>query len=88
MNENLPISALRESKVLYEGDLYELACVVLKGCDVLESGTRTKRRPTVNGLAKSYARLMNLDSEPLLRSLEQQGLPLGAVLDYDVIEAV
>ncbi len=86
MQKRLKIGKLRSVEVLYRGDLYELACVVLKANDALHDGTSSTGHPTVNGLARSYARLMNLDFEPLVRAVERQGLPLGACIVSDDID--
>jgi hypothetical protein len=87
MYEQLPHSALRDLKVLFDGDLFELAQIELKATDVLYKGKRGKPQPTVNGLVAGYARLMNLELEPLRRAVARQGVSLGACVYLDDSEA-
>ncbi len=57
MTEKIGVSSLKSIGVLYEGDIYDLACLLLKVNDVKDRETNSKSRHTINGLAKSYSML-------------------------------
>ena len=81
--EKIGVSALKDVAVLYEGDIYELACLSLKAHDAKDKGTGTLSRRTVNGLLGDYAMLAGLSREQVLEMFERHNLPLGATVEYD-----
>ena len=80
MSERIPVSELRGVRILYDGDLYGVARVVLQARAALNADKSYETYPTVNGLAKSYAALLGVGSRPFLDSTREQGLPLGAAV--------
>ncbi|MDA0337014.1 MAG: hypothetical protein O2782_17755 [bacterium] len=80
MNERIPVSRLRPVRILYDGDLYEVARVVLQANAALGADKPYEKYPTVNGLAKSYAALLGVESRLFVDSAREQGLPLGAAV--------
>ena len=83
MNKHIGVSELKEISVLYQGDIYELACLILKVYDAKDKGTNTISRHTVNGLFKEYAMLARMESDQVLAVAEKHGLPLGATVEHD-----
>jgi len=83
VTEKIGVSSLRTISVLYDGDIYELACLLLKVHDAKDRGTNSKSRPTINGLAKSYSMLTDVDLNRVMTVMMRSGLPLGAVVEYD-----
>ncbi|MCX6082382.1 MAG: hypothetical protein NTW32_22885 [Chloroflexi bacterium] len=83
MRKIVGVSELKKISVLYEGDVYELACTLLKIYDAKAQGTNTNSRATVVGLFKIYAQLASMDERQVIAIAEQNKLPLGAVVNYD-----
>lgn len=84
MRNKVGLESLRPSKVLYEGDVYGLACLFLKLADAKTQGTNARSRPTVHGLATAYARLViNNSSERVEAVHRRHGLPPGAIIERD-----
>ena len=54
MNEQIAVSNLKEIGVLYEGDIFEFACLILKVNHAKDEGTNSTSHHTVNGLFKDY----------------------------------
>jgi hypothetical protein len=81
--KKIGVSTLRDVEVLYKGDIYELACLLLKVYDAKDKGTNTISRHTVYGLSGDYAMLAHLDREKVLGVLERYNLPLGATVEHD-----
>ncbi len=83
MNEKIGINALKSVNVLYEGDIYDLACLLLKVSEAKGKGTNSTSRYTVHGLATTYSLITRLRREEILVTFENCDLPLGAVVEYD-----
>ena len=83
MTEKIGVSLLRNICVLYDGDIYELVCLLLKVHDAKDRGTNSKSRHTIMGLAKSYSMLTDVDLNRVMTVMMRSGLPLGAVVEYD-----
>jgi hypothetical protein len=83
VREKIGIKALKSVKVLYEGDIYDLACLLLKVSEAKDKGTNTKSRYTVHGLATTYSLITHLRREEIIAIFENYDLPLGATVEYD-----
>lgn len=81
--DKIGVSSLRNIGILYEGDLYDLACLLLKVDDASDKGTQTKTRHTVRGLATKYSMLANMDFNQVMAVITRYDLPLGATVEYD-----
>src|SRR4051812_9857067 len=92
----ISVESLRPLGILYPGDLYDLACLLLRLWDAKDQDTNSRNagsvcrsRPTVNGLATHYSRLVSsVDPEQVREVLQRHGLPLGAVVDNDPVREV
>ena len=49
--KKISVSELKDIEILYKGDIYELACLLLKLYDAKDAGTNARSRHTVYGLA-------------------------------------
>ena len=67
--------------ILYQDDLHDLGQFVLKAFDARWAGTGSKARPTLHGLARIYALILNCDSKRFDETIEALGLPLAAMVD-------
>ncbi|MDI6770452.1 MAG: hypothetical protein QMD04_12375 [Anaerolineales bacterium] len=83
MGKKIGVSALKDVKVLYKGDIYDLACLLLKVYDAKDRGTNTRSRHTVYGLSGDYAMLARLDRDQILAIFERYNLPLEATVEND-----
>ncbi len=83
MDEKIGVSSLKNLDVLYEGDLYDLACLLLKINDAKDKITYTKSRHTVKGLIGMYALLTNIDHAQIMSAVAKYALPLGAPIEHD-----
>lgn len=86
--EVCPVSRLKGIKIYYDNDLYEFAMLQLKLCDAraVYEGTNARTRPTVNGLAKTFAGLVNTcypDYATVLAAIDRHGLSLAASIHFD-----
>ena len=86
--DKLPLTRLKGIRVYCEDDLHDLALLKLKLNDARAAyeGTNAISRPTVNGLAKTFAKLINPcypDYGPVFAVVEEHGLPLGATVEFD-----
>jgi len=84
----LPLSKLKGLGVYCRDDLYDLASLMLKLNDARAAyeGSTTITRPTVNGLAKTFAELINPcnpDYGPVFAFVEECELPLRASIEFD-----
>lgn len=77
------VQSLKSVKVLFEGDIYELACLMLKSYDALALGTLSRSRPTVHGLATKYSMLTGVSREAIIEVFDRHGLRLEAVVEWD-----
>ena len=83
MNDKISVEALKGVGVLYEGDFYDLACLLLKLNDAQDKGTNHRSRHTVYGVASDYSMLTRESRDKIMRILERHGLPLGATVEHD-----
>ena len=83
MQERIGVGALRDIEVLYKGDIYDLACLLLKVHDAKDRGTNCRSRHTVHGLATTYSMIADIERNGILEILERCGLPLGAAVEHD-----
>lgn len=86
--EKLAIRRLKGLSVYFEDDLYTLAVLMLKLNDAraAHEGSNSRGRPTVNGLAKRFAELVDVcypDYDTVFAVVERHGLPLGATIEFD-----
>ena len=81
--KKISVSELKDIKILYKGDIYELACLILKLYDAKDAGTNARSRHTVYGLAAEYAMLLRWNRDQVLAILAPHNLPLGATVEYD-----
>ena len=79
----IALRSLKSVKVLFEGDIYDLACLLLKAYDAKYHGTHRRSRPTVHGLATYYSMLISIDRDAIIEVLTRHGLPLGATVESD-----
>jgi hypothetical protein len=83
----LPVSSLKGIGVYYEDDLHDFALLMLKlkYARAAYEDTNLIPRPTVNGLAKKFAELIDVsypDYGPVFAVIEKYDLPLGAPWIY------
>ena len=83
MREKIGVSELKEVGILYEGDVYDLACLLLKINDARDKGTNRKSRHTVKGVAGKYAMLTNISHNKVEAVFERHSLPFGATVEHD-----
>ena len=83
MNDKISVEALKGIGVLYEGDIYDLACLLLKLNDAQDKGTNHRSRHTVYGVASDYSMLTRESRDKIIRILEKHGFPLGATVEHD-----
>lgn len=77
------VESLRPVKVLYEGDVYDVAVLLLKLDDAKAEQTGFRGRPTVHGVASAYGRLkIDVSTEKVESLIRSHGLPLGALVDW------
>jgi hypothetical protein len=83
MQPVIGVESLRPVKVLYDGDVYDLAVLLLKLHDSKAEQTGHRSRPTVHGVASAYARLMiDVSLEHVESQIKEHSLPLGAVVEW------
>jgi hypothetical protein len=83
LSDKINVSALKNVKVFYEGDLYELACLLIKFHAAKDKGKTSRSYHTVNGLTSAYAMLTDTPQREILKVLEPYHLPLGATVQHD-----
>ena len=83
VREKIGVKALKSINVLYEGDIYDLACLLLKVSEAKDKGKISKSRYTVHGLATTYSLITHLPREEIIAIFENYDLPLGAIVEYD-----
>jgi hypothetical protein len=83
MADKIGVSELRNIGVLFEGDLYDFANLMLKIYDAKNKGTNTITRDTVNGLVHGYALLARVNSNRVLAIIKRYGLPLSSTIEYE-----
>ncbi len=83
MTDKIGVKTLKGVCVLYEGDIYDLACLLLKVDDAKDRGTNRRSRYTVYGLATTYSMITSVNRDKIIAILEGHGLPLGATVEHD-----
>ena len=83
MIDKIRVSELKNVRILYKGDLYDLARLLLKLNDAKDKGTNIRSRHTVKGVATDFAMLSGLNSGEVERILSQYDLPFGATVEHD-----
>ncbi len=84
MERKVALSSLRPVSILFDGDLYELANLIIKISNAKYQGTNIKSRHTLHGVAAAYSRLViDIDSSLIEQVLEERGLDLGATVECD-----
>jgi hypothetical protein len=77
------VEALRPVGVLYDGDVYDLAVLLLRLHDPRAEQTGHRGRPTVHEVASAYARLMiDISTEQVEAVFRRHGLLPGAVVEW------
>lgn len=90
----ISVESLRRVAVLYEGDIHEVACLLLrlwasKDRETNARSTRSvvRRRPTVGWLAMAYSsQVLDVSTERVKEVLVRHGLPRGAVVEHDEVD--
>src|ERR1039457_5958588 len=62
----IDLRSLKSVKVLFEGDIYDLACLLLKAYNAKDQRTGFRSRPTVYGLATRYSMLTDISTDSSL----------------------
>ena len=83
MVDKIRVSDLKNVSVLFEGDIYDLARLLLKIDDAKDKGTNARSRHTIKGLAIKFAMLSDIDSVKVEKILLQYHLPFGATVEHD-----
>ncbi len=81
MKSKISVSSLKNIGIRYEGDIYDLACMLLKLDEARNKGTNITSRNTVIGLFRIYAMLAHMDEGQVVAIAEQHKLPLGATVE-------
>jgi hypothetical protein len=87
-NRILAVSRLKGISIYFEDDLYQLALLMLKlraGRSAYED-SKSYAMPTVNGLAKRLAELVDQcypDYDTVFAVIERHDLPLGTAIELD-----
>ena len=84
----IPLSKLKGIKVYYEDDLYDLAFLILRLRDARakHESSNTRSRPTVNGLVREFASLINPtmpDEDTIFSAIEKCKFPLNVGIEFD-----
>jgi hypothetical protein len=84
MQPMIGAEARRPVKVLYDGDVYGLAVLLLRLYDAKAERDSYRGGPTVYGAASAYARLMtDVSTEQVESVIRDHCLALGAVVDWE-----
>ena len=83
MVDKICVSDLKNVNVLSEGDIYDLARLMLKIDDAKDKGTNARSRHTIKGLAIKFAMLSDIDSVKIEKIFLQYNLPFGATVEHD-----
>lgn len=85
-SNKIGLGSLKSVKVLFEGDVYDLACLLLKAHNAKDQRTGFRSRPTVHGLATRYSMLTDISTDAIIEVFNRHGLPLGATVESDIDE--
>jgi hypothetical protein len=83
MNNKIRVSDLKNVCILYKGDVYDLACLLLKIDDAKDKAANTRSRYTVKGVADNFAMLSRMNFAQVEKILLQYNLPFGATVEHD-----
>ena len=83
MVDKIRVSDLKNVRILYKGDIYDLAQLLLKINDAKDKGTNTRSRHTIKGLATDFAMLSGVSIGEVEKMLLQYDLPFGATVEHD-----
>ena len=83
MQDKIGVGALKNIKVLYDGDIYDMACLLLKIHEAKDKGLNRQSRHTVYGLATAYAMIAGLSPDEIREIFKKHGLPFEATVEYD-----
>ena len=83
MVDQIGVSELKNIRILYKGDLYDFARLLLKINDAKDKGTNTTSRHTIKGLATDFAMLAGLNIGEVEKVLLSYDLPFGATVEHD-----
>jgi len=83
MFDEIRVSELKNIRILYKGDIYNLARLLLKIDDAKDKGTNTKSRHTIKGLASKFAMLSGMGFDEVEEALLKYDLPFGATVEHD-----
>lgn len=81
-SEMISVDSLKDVSVLFDGDIYELARLLLKVDDAKDRGSNRTSRHTVHGLATAYCNLADVPLEEIVQVFNTHGLPLGAIVEH------
>ena len=79
----VPLRFLAGLSILFYNDLQDLALFILRAFDAQSQGTNSRSRPTLHGLATTYARILDVDLDSIERVIQARGLDPGATVEYD-----
>jgi hypothetical protein len=84
----IPLSKLKGINVYYENDLYDVAFLILKLRDARAKHelSNTRSRPTVNGLVRDFASLIDPsmpDEKTVFSAIEKCKFPLNVGIEFD-----
>jgi hypothetical protein len=83
MVDKIRVSDLKNVSILYKGDIYDLARLLLKIDDAKDKGTNSRSRYTIQGLAANFAMLSRMNFAKVEKILLQYDLPFGATIEHD-----
>ena len=83
MQEKIGVGALKDIEVLYSGDVYDMACLLLKIDDAKDKGTHRRSRYTMYGLATTYSMIADVSPDSIREIVKRHGLPLRATVEHD-----
>lgn len=88
MTSKIGLNSLRRVSILFDDDLYELACFLVKVCHAKDAvahqeRARVRSRPTVHGVANWYAMLTNVKLSVIEGVLKRHGFELGTIVEFD-----
>ena len=80
--ETISVESLKNVSVLFDGDIYEFALLLLKLNDAKGRGSSTISRHTVQGLATAYCNLVDVAFQDIISVFKRHDLPLGATVEH------
>ena len=91
--EPIYLSQLEKIEILWPDDIRTLAEFMLRACDAKDQeinaqtqGSTQRSRPTLHGLAGSFAKLTHISRERVEHIFNGYGLELGATIEFDPSE--